>query len=79
MNAAPAYLTTDVIADVQATLDEAMTAYSYGIDREAYADLETDEEASITLWGSAMTHFAKAQLYAQMAKTALLDAGAVLP
>jgi hypothetical protein len=79
LNAAPAYLTTDVIADVQATLDEAMTAYSYGIDREAYADLETDEEASITLWGSAMTHFAKAQLYAQMAKTALLDAGAVLP
>lgn len=79
VNDAPAYLTADLIADVQAKLDEAMTAYSYGIDRQAYADLETDEEEAIMLWGSALTYFAKAQLYAQMAKTALIDAGAVLP
>jgi hypothetical protein len=74
LNDAAAYLTPDVIADVQEKLDEAMIAYSYGIDREAYADLETDEDESIMLWGSALTYFAKAQLYAQMAKTALLEA-----
>ena len=74
LNDAPDYLTTDVIADVQGKLDEAMTAYSYGIDRAAYADLETDETESIMLWGSALTHFAKAQLYAQMARTTLREA-----
>jgi hypothetical protein len=74
LNDGPAYLTLDLIADVQDKLDEAMTAYSYGIDRAAYADLETDEEQAILLWGSALTHFAKAQLYAQMAQTALQTA-----
>jgi hypothetical protein len=76
INAAPAYLTTEVIADVRGKLDEAMTAYSYGIDREAYSDLETNGGASAMLWGSALTYFAKAQLYAQMAKTALQEAQA---
>jgi hypothetical protein len=76
LNDAPAYLTTDVIADVQEKLDEAMTAYSYGIDRAAYADFETDADQSVVLWGSALTYFAKAQLYSQMAKTALIEAGA---
>jgi hypothetical protein len=76
INAAPAYLTTEVISDVRGKLDEAMTAYSYGIDREAFSDLETNGGASAMLWGSALTYFAKAQLYAQMAKTALQEAQA---
>ena len=72
LNAMPAYLTTVVIKDIEDKLDEAMTAYSIGIDRAAFADFETDAKQRAALWGEAMTSFAKAQLYSQMAKSTLL-------
>jgi hypothetical protein len=74
LNAEPAYLTTAVIEDVQADLDEAMYAYSVGIDRAAYAYFEDEPAKAAELWGAAITNFAKAQLYAQMAKAKLLRA-----
>lgn len=66
------YLTTDVYNDVQAKLDEAYIAITLGSDRAGYADLQ--KKQSPALWGEALTYYAKAQLYSQMAKTALLRA-----
>ena len=67
----PGYLTPFLVEKVQELLDKSMTSYSIGIDRAAYAYLEKDIKKSNALWGAAMTHFAKAQLYAKMAGTAL--------
>ncbi|MFH0727865.1 MAG: C45 family autoproteolytic acyltransferase/hydrolase [Pseudomonadota bacterium] len=79
LNAEPAYLTAAVIEDVQADLDEAMYAYSVGIDRAAYAYFEDEPGLAAELWGAALTNFSKAQLYAQMAKTKLLRADTGTP
>lgn len=65
-------LTNDVYNDVQAKLDEAYIAITLGSDRAGYANLQKKE--SPALWGEALTYYAKAQLYSQMAKTALLRA-----
>jgi hypothetical protein len=71
----PVYLTPVLMSKVQELLDKSMTSYSIGIDRAAYAYLEKDNKRSNALWGTALTNFAKAQIYAQMAKTALYRAG----
>lgn len=63
-----------LVEEVADKLDEAMVAYSQGIDREAFAILSTDPDEQLELWSAALTYFAKAQLYAQMAKTTLLNA-----
>ena len=47
---------------------------SLGMDRASFANLATDAKKQIGLWAEAMTYYAKAQLYAQMAKTTLLKA-----
>jgi hypothetical protein len=73
----PAYLTLSVIESVQEKLDKAISAYSVGIDRAAYAYFETDIKKQNTLYGAALTGFAKAQMYAQMAYTTLIDQGGV--
>jgi hypothetical protein len=44
------------------------------MDRASFANLETDAKKQIGLWAEAMTFYARAQLYAQMAKTVLLKA-----
>jgi len=44
------------------------------MDRASFAGLSTDAKKRIGLWAEAMTYYAKAQLYAQMAKTALVKA-----
>ncbi|MBN2039151.1 MAG: hypothetical protein JW864_03860 [Spirochaetes bacterium] len=71
----PVYLTQGVMTYVQELLDNSMTAYSIGIDRAAYAFLVKDSKKSNVLWGNALTNFAKAQIEAQMAQTALYRAG----
>ncbi len=73
---APPYLTSALVAEVREHLDNAMVAYSIGIDRTAFAYLEKEVWRRNALRGSALTSFAKAQLYAQIASTALQRAGA---
>lgn len=70
-NANAAYLTYAVAESIKAKLDEAFVAYSIGIDREAWADLEEKTNEKLALYGEALTYYAKAQLYAQMVLTHL--------
>ena len=74
LNAKAPYLTDSLVQIVTERLDEAFSAYSLGMDRAAFAYLETDPQKQLDLWASALTYYAKAQLYAQMAKTLLLRA-----
>ena len=74
LNANAPYLTASLVQTVMDKLDEAFSAYSLGMDRAAFAYLETDPQKQLDLWASALTYYAKAQLYAQMAKTLLLRA-----
>jgi len=71
LNDNAAYLTYDVAESIKAKLDEAFVAYSNGMDREAWADLEGDMNEQLALYGEALTYYAKAQLYAQMVLTHL--------
>lgn len=79
MNAKAAYLTTPTVNDIRNKLDQAFAAYSLGMDRASFANLSTDAKKRINLWAEAMTYHAKAQLYAQMAKTTLLKARVSAP
>jgi len=74
LNAKSAYLSAAIVKDIRDKLDQAFTAYSLGMDRASFANLETDAKKQIGLWAEAMTLYARAQLYAQMAKTVLLKA-----
>lgn len=79
LNAKSTYLSIAVANDIEDKLDKAFTAYSLGMDRSSFASLTKDEKKRIALWAEAMTYYAKAQLYAQMAKTTLLKARAGTP
>jgi hypothetical protein len=79
LNAKSAYLSAAIVSDIRDKLNQAFTAYSLGMDRASFANLETDAKKRIGLWAEAMTFYAKAQLYAQMAKTVLLKARAGAP
>ena len=69
-NAGAPYLTYEIAEAIKAKLDEAYVAYSIGMDREAYADLEEwNIREKLALYGEALTYYAKAQLYAQMVTT----------
>jgi len=72
LNAKAPFLTVAASGDLRSKLDQAFSAYSLGLDRASFASLQSDENARIRLWAEAMSHYAKAQLYAGMAKTALL-------
>jgi len=66
------YLTYEIAESIKEKLDEAFVAFSIGIDREAWADLEEkDTNEKLSLYGEALTYYAKAQLHAQMVKTQL--------
>ena len=70
VNAGAAYLTYEIAESIKAKLDEAFVAYSTGMDREAWADLEEkNTNEKLALYGEALTYYAKAQLYAQMVTT----------
>ena len=79
LNAKAPFLTTPIVRDIRDKLDQAMFAYSLGMDRAAFAALAQDIQKQNALWGEALTQYAKAQLCAQMAKTALLKARASTP
>jgi hypothetical protein len=71
-NAEAAYLTYEISESIKEKLDEAFVAFSIGLDREAYADLEEkDVKEKLALYGAALTYYAKAQLYAQTVLTQL--------
>lgn len=74
LNANAPYLTASLAQTVMDNLDEAFSAYSLGMDRAAFAYLETNVNKQLALYGEALTYYAKAQLYSQMAKTMLLRA-----
>jgi hypothetical protein len=66
------YLTYEIAESIKEKLDEAFVAFSTGMDREAYADLEEkDTNEKLSLYGEALTYYAKAQLHAQIVKTQL--------
>lgn len=74
-NAKDPRLTVDVKNKVREYLDTAATELEYAMDRAAFAQQapqngQSDEEQMV-LWGAAMTHYAKSQMYAQMASTVL--------
>jgi hypothetical protein len=71
INTKAAWLTEPVYDDVAAQLDQAFTAYEEGMDRAAYADLQKKKKQTPDLWAEALTYYAKAQLYAQMASTTM--------
>jgi len=79
LNAKAPYMTTPIVKDIREKLDQSFTAYSLGMDRAAFANLERDAQRKLDLWASALTYYAKAQLYAQMAKTTLVKAGTGTP
>jgi predicted choloylglycine hydrolase len=74
LNAKAPYLTTLLAQTAEDKLDEAMSAYSLGMDRAAFAYLEKDVNKQLALYSEALTYYAKAQLYSQMVKTMLLRA-----
>jgi len=71
LNDNAAYVPYLVAQSISEQLDEAYVAYSLGMDREAYADLEENANAKLYLYSEALTNYAKAQLYAQMVITTL--------
>ncbi len=71
LNDDAAYLTYGVAELIKEKLDEAFVAYSTGMDREAWADLEEKTNEQLALYGEALTYYAEAQLHAQMVKTQL--------
>lgn len=74
LNTKAAYLTLPVIADIKDKLNKAWYAYSKGLDRLSYGTLQSDANTGRTLFATALTYYAEAQMYAQMAKTSLLRA-----
>jgi hypothetical protein len=71
LNSKPPYLTDLIVHSIKQMLDEAMLEYECGMDRAAFAYLARHEGwrtlDELQLWSDALTHYAKAQLYAQMA------------
>lgn len=70
------YLTFLVAQSIRGMLDEAMIEYERGMDRAGFAYLAEIEgrpvNEQVALWSEALTHYAKAQLYSQMAATRLM-------
>lgn len=69
LNAKVPYLTYEIAESLKEKLNEAFVAFSVGMDREAFADLEENVNQKLALYGDALTSYVKAQLYAQMVTT----------
>lgn len=69
------YLTYSIAQSIEEKLDEAFSAYEMGLDREVLAYLEESLSEKLCLSGEAMTHYAKAQLYAKMVQSDLTKLG----
>ena len=59
--------------------ETAYKAQSLGELAQRKVYLERDPQRKLDLWASALTYYAKAQLYAQMAKTSLEKASTGMP
>lgn len=74
-NAGAEKMTYEASLDIENTLDVAATELELGMDRASFAFEATSNGQSTTdemaLWGEALTHFAKSQMYSQMAQTKL--------
>ena len=74
------YLTYEIAQSLEEMLDEAMLEYQRGMTAGGLALLAGQEGAPVSeevaLWGEALTHYAKTQLYAQMVTTQLEDLAA---
>lgn len=72
-NAGAPELTEDAEESIRELLDVAATELEYGMDRAGFAfqapSNGQDTTAEMQLWGEALTHFTKSQLYSQMAMT----------
>jgi hypothetical protein len=77
LNSKAPYLTDTVAQSIEEMLDEAWAEYESGMDRAAFASLAGVDgvhhfnDDQMALWSEAMSHYAKAQLYAQMVTTRL--------
>lgn len=70
----PQYLTQTLIEAIEAKLDQSIASYSLASEYAAFANMENNPRKRLEMWSTALTHYAKAQLYAQMAKSILLEA-----
>ena len=68
-------LTYEIATDIAGTLDTAATELELAMDRASFAYVAPSNGQSTTeemaLWGEALTHYAKSQLFSQMAKSKL--------
>jgi len=75
LNRSAPYLTFLVAQPIREMLDEAIREYERGMDRAGFAYLAKIEgrpvNEQVALWSEALSHYAKAQLYSQMATTRL--------
>jgi hypothetical protein len=71
LNRSAPYLTYSIAQSIEQKLDEAFSAYEQGGDREMFAYLEENLSEKLRLTSEAMTHYAKAQLYAKMVRSDL--------
>lgn len=67
------YLTFSVEESIREMLDKAISEYELGMDREGYANMAELEGSPVNeqvyLWTETLSHYTKAQLYAQMVTT----------
>jgi len=76
LNRKAPYLTDSVIQSIKEMLDKAMLEYEHGMIKAAHAYLAMRNLGSkapdvLALWSEVLTHYAHAQLYAQMVTTRL--------
>jgi hypothetical protein len=71
LNRSAPYLTYFITQSIEQKLDASFSAYEKGLDREVFAYLEENSSEKLRLTSEAMTHYAKAQLYAKMARSDL--------
>jgi hypothetical protein len=79
LNDGAPYLTYSIAQSLEEMLDEAALEYDRGMDRAAFASMAGVDgvhhfyvkNEQMALWGEALTHYAKTQLYAQMVITQL--------
>lgn len=75
-NAKDPRLTLTAQEAIRPLLDTAATEIEYGMDRAGFAFQKQSadkKDEAMQLWSDAMTHFAKAQIYSQMASTKLAE------
>lgn len=70
-NDGASYLTYEICQSLEDMLDKAILEWSYGTDQASFGYSEEDKSKQSQFLGKALTHYAAAQLYAQMVSTQL--------